>query len=45
MKAEQDARVELIKLNPSNKPQKPEVEAVLERMEKVDLENLAWQTG
>lgn len=51
MKAEQDVRVELMKLNPANKPltpedrQKPEIKAVLERMEKVDRENLAWLKG
>jgi hypothetical protein len=51
MKAEQDVRAELVRLNPSNKPlapedrQRPEVKAVLERMEKVDRENLAWLKG
>ncbi len=50
-KAEQDARVELNKLSPASKPltpedrQKPEVKAVLERMEKVDRDNLAWLKG
>lgn len=48
MKAEQDARVELMRVAPANKPitpadrQKPEVKAALERMEKVDRDNLAW---
>jgi hypothetical protein len=51
MKAEQDVRLELNKLNPANKPltpedrEKPEVKAVLERMAKVDRENLAWLKG
>jgi hypothetical protein len=51
MKAEQDVRLELNKLNPANKPltpedrQKPEVKAVLDRMEKVDRDNLAWLKG
>jgi hypothetical protein len=51
MKAEQDVRLELNRLNPANMPltpedrQKPEVKAVLERMEKVDRENLAWLKG
>jgi hypothetical protein len=48
MKAEQDARKELMKLNPSNKPvapedrDRPEMKAALEKMEKIDKENLDW---
>ena len=48
MKAEQDARVELMRVAPLNQPltpearQQPEVKAALDRMEKVDRENLAW---
>lgn len=51
MKAEQDARVALIGLNPKNQPitpidrEKPEMKAALEKMEKIDAENLAWFKG
>jgi hypothetical protein len=51
MKAEQDARVELMRVAPPNRPitpadrEKPEVKAALERMEKVDKDNLAWLKG
>jgi hypothetical protein len=48
MKAEQDARFEFLRVAPPNKAMtpadrgKPDVKAALERMEKVDKENLAW---
>lgn len=48
MKAEQDARTEWIRLNPSHKPlsseelKQPEMKAAMENMEKIDKENLAW---
>jgi hypothetical protein len=47
-KAEQDARIELMRVAPANQPitpkdrRKPEVKAALERMETVDRDNLAW---
>jgi hypothetical protein len=51
MKAEQDARNDLQKLSPANRALTPadqakaEVKEVLERMERVDKDNLAWLKG
>jgi hypothetical protein len=51
MKAEQDARIEFMRVAPPGKPltpedrEKPEVKAALERMGTVDKENLAWLKG
>ncbi|MDB5348984.1 MAG: hypothetical protein JWN86_231 [Planctomycetota bacterium] len=51
MKAEQDVRLDFVKLNPANKPitpvdrEKPEIKAVFEKIEKIDKENLAWFKG
>src|SRR4051812_44186487 len=51
MKAEQDVRFELIRLNPMNKPlgrgegATPEMKAVLEKMEAIDKDNLSWFKG
>ena len=51
MKAEQDARKDLQKVMPANRSftpadqAKPEVKEVLERMERVDADNLAWLKG
>src|SRR5207247_4892997 len=51
MKAEQDVRFEVAKLNPGNKPltpadrERPEVKAVFEKMERIDQDNLAWLKG
>lgn len=48
MKAEQDVRFELMRLNPLNKPltaderERPEVKAVFEKMAAIDKDNLAW---
>lgn len=48
MKAEQDIRFELMKENPTNKSLRPtgqaspEIKAVLEKMEAIDKDNLAW---
>lgn len=48
MKAEQEARIEVMRLIPANKPltpenrQRPEVTAAFQKMEKVDKDNLAW---
>lgn len=51
MKAEQDVRIEVMRLNPPNKPltpedrRRPEVKAVFERMAKIDKDNLVWLKG
>lgn len=51
MKDEQDARVEMIRMNPDYKPltpedhKRPEVKAAMETLERVDKENLAWLKG
>jgi hypothetical protein len=51
MKAEQDVRVELTRLDPAGKSltpedqHKPEMKAVLDKMEKIDRDNLAWLKG
>jgi hypothetical protein len=51
MKAEQDARFELMRVAPATKPitsadrEKPDVKAALEKMEKVDRDNLVWLKG
>lgn len=48
MKTEQDVRLEFMKLDPSHKPLtpadyvKPEVRTVLEKMMRIDQENLSW---
>jgi hypothetical protein len=48
MKAEQDARIELMQMNPTNQPITPEMQkegkwkAALEKMQKIDHDNLAW---
>lgn len=51
MKADQDARVELMRLIPSDRPvtpedrQRPEVKAAIEQMERADKANRAWLKG
>jgi Domain of Unknown Function (DUF1080) len=51
MKAEQDVRFELTKVNPDNRPppsaefEKPEIKAVFEKMQAIDKDNLAWLKG
>jgi hypothetical protein len=51
MKAEQDIRFQFIRLNPTGKPvtsndrQDLEIKAVMEMMEKIDKDNLAWFKG
>lgn len=51
MKAEQDVRMDLVRMNPVNKPitpkerEEPGMKAVLERMESIDRDNLAWLKG
>src|SRR4029079_16875087 len=51
MKAEQDARIEVMRVAPPGKPltpedrEKPEVKAAMERMGTTDKENLAWFKG
>jgi hypothetical protein len=48
MKAEQDIRMDLFRLNPTSRPltpeerNKPEMKAVMEQMEQIDKDNLAW---
>ncbi|CAN5509697.1 hypothetical protein BH10PLA2_BH10PLA2_03070 [soil metagenome] len=48
MKAEQDARIELMQMNPKNQPITPEMQkegkwkAALEKTQKIDHDNLAW---
>jgi hypothetical protein len=48
MKAEQDIRVEVMRLSPPNQPQtpqdrqRPEVKAAFEKMAQIDKDNLAW---
>jgi type IV secretory pathway VirB10-like protein len=51
MKAEQEARLELMRLNQANSlptpedRRKPEVKAAFDKMEQVDMDNLAWLKG
>jgi len=45
MKADQDARAGLMKLRSPEDYQRPEVKAMIERMKKVDQDNLGWFKG